>query len=968
MADFDISAALTRAPINPESFQRVGLEFLSSKLNGDDLVDVNSPVIHLLEASAAMSSYHIQENFALDRRHYRLLAQTYSDLYGHMSDADYIGRFSDPGKAVLQYTVNYEDVIAQMTEVPGTNLKRVVIPRYTEIRPAGETPLTLLYPIEIRQLPHDGIQVVYNTDLVSPIQSLNDNVLKHYFLKDNSSNQAVYLQIDIPVYQLERTRTIEIVSDGNTRFSLPFQDNYFFIRVFQGSTEKGWTELSTTHSLQVYDASTPTAVIQVGQGVINVTIPPIYYTMGTVSGSLRFDVYTTLGEMNRDLANYDAEKYAVVWGTDEDDKDLMNYSYGVPSLPYAWTSTDSIKGGSNGLTFEQLREKTIFNVTNNTENTPITPSQIENRLNRLGFDIVKSRDDITDRLYLATTTMGTPPNSTFNSGIAVSINTLQTSIDTLVKVKGVYNNDKRITVSPDTLFSLTNGVLALVDDNLRPEVLFKTPETFVNGLNQTRYGFTPFHYVLDVSTDTFGFRAYYLENPEQLKRRFIRDNPTLLVDVSTSGFAINRTTTGYRLTVTLSAGDSYKNIAASGRHMQLAFIPNEETNYAYLNGTYLGTTGNTVAWAFDFDTDFDLDANDNLIVNNFSILEQTPRKLALPLETEFMLLNVISDGIDEGYQYSAIDGLLGDFLLPDGAVGVTQEFVTLRLGTVLNNLWRGARPLAGSYTYKTYSDTVYDRYQEDIPYYDEKGIPVFEVKDGEVVISYQYHKGDIKLDSDGKEIILHKAGDPILDSNGDPIPVTGRPVIRLIDLLIVDGNYKYVTRDEDLSDLKWTANDIANTQLEKLTELGKDVLEKTNISLYPKRGFGPISVVIDDGIEKVIDSSLTFSVKFYLTGTAYRDTDYRAALQTLTAKTFNDGIKTDTISVSNLITLLKPLLDENVVGFDVSMYANGAEMTTFTLSDASVQPKIDRVMEYTEDGKYGIKENIEFLFKNHTGK
>lgn len=968
MADYDMSAALARSAINPESFQRVGLEFLSSKLDGDTLVDVNAPAIHLLEASASMAAYHIQENFALDRRHYRLLATNYADLYGHMSDADYLDRFSSPGKVTLQYTVNYDDIIASMVAVPDTNLKRVVIPRYTEIRPAGEYPLTLLYPIEIRLLPHDGLQIVYNTDKTTDIQTLSDNVLTWRFLKVNTGTQAVYLQIDIPLYQLARTKTLEVLSDGNTRFAVPFTDKYFYLRVFQGSTASGWTELSTTHSLQVYDASTPTAVIQVADGSLNVTIPPIYYTSGLVSGNLRFDVYTTLGDIYQDLTNYDTEKYEIVWGTDDDDSTLSAYSSSIPSLPYAFTSTKAITGGANGLTFEELREKTIFNVSANTGNSPITPAQIENRLNRLGFDIVKSKDDITERLYLATTTTPTPPDSTFNSGIAVSINTLQTSIEKLVQHTGVYDNGDRVTLSPDALFSLTNGVMSLVDNSSRPEMLYKTPETFVNGINQSNYAFTPFHYVLDVTGDTFGFRSYYLENPEQLSRRFVRDNATLLIDVSTTGFAVVRTTTGYRLTVTLTAGDSYKNIDSSERFMQLAFIPADETDYAYVNGTYLGTTGNTVVWAFDFVTDFDINSDDNLIVNNFSILEATPRKLALPLETEFLLINGISGDIDSGYQYSAIDSLLGNFLLPSTAVGVTMEFVTLKLGTVLTNLWRGARTLAGSYVYKTYSEVVYAYYTEDIPNYDANGVPVYEIVDGEVTVSYAHRKGDPKLDSTGAQIVLHKAGDAVLDSNGDPIPLSARPVIRLIDLLIVDGNYKYATRDTDVSDLTWTANNLANTQLDKLAELGNEVLEKTNISLYPKKGFGPIAVVVDDGVEKTIDSALTFSVKFYLTGTAYRDSDYRSALSTLTAKIFNTGIKSDTISVSTLVTLLKPELDENVVGFDVNMYANGSEMTTFTLSDASVQPAIERVMEYTEDGKYAVKENIEFLFKNHSTK
>lgn len=965
MADYDVSAALARAPINPESFQRVGIEFLTSKIDGNTLVDVNAPAIHLLEASSSMAAYHIQENFALDRRHYRLLSQNYADLYGHMSDADYLNRFSSPGAVTMQYTVSYEDIISSMVEVPDTNLKRVIIPRYTEIRPGGDYPLTLLYPIEIRLLPHDGIQVVFNTDETTPIQTLTDNVLNWTFIKDRSGTQPVYLQIDIPLFQLARNSVIEQISDGNSRFAIPFNDSYYFTRVFQGSSGN-WKELKTTHSLQVYDASTPTAVLQVGEGVLNVVIPPIYYTAGLVSGNLRIDVYTTQGEIYQDLTNYATEKYAITWGTDSDEPDLDNYSSSIPNLPYAWTSTDAINGGSDGLTFEELRERSIYNVQSNTENSPITPAQIKARFNLLGFDIVKSRDDIVDRLYLATTNMPTPPESTLSAGIAAAMTTFQTSIDKLVQVKGVYDNGSRITLSPDVLFSLTNGVLSLVDNNMRPDVIYKTPETFVNGVNQSNYAFTPFHYVLDTTTNTFALRPYYLQNPEQTRRRFIKDNPTLLIDVSTTGFNIARTTTGYRLTISLTAGKSYTDIDPANRFVQLAFIPAGETAYAYLNGTYMGTTGSTVVWSFDFETTFDLDSNDNLIVSNFSIFEEAPRKLALPLETEFMLLHAVNGDVDDGYKYSSIDGLLGDFLLPDDAKGISEEFVTLKFGTSLDRLWHGARNVGGSYVYQTYASDVYAYYTEDIPQYDSNGIPVFTVEDGEVVIVYAHRAGDPKLDSQGNPIILHKAGDAILDNTGNPIPVSPRPVLRLIDLFIVDGNYAFVTQSTDQSDLMWTANNLANVQLEKLETLGESVLEKTNIYLYPKRGFGPIPVIVDDGVEKVIDSSLTFSVKFYLTGTAYRDTDYRNALQQLTAKVLNSGIRTETVSVSTLVTLLKPQLDENVVGFDINMYAQGTEMTTFTLSDASVQPTIDRVIEYTEDGKYAVKENIEFLFKNHS--
>lgn len=963
MAAYDITTALTRVPINPESFQRVGLEFLSSKLNGDEIVDVNSPVVHLLEVSSSQSAYHIQENFALDRKHYALLSQTYDQLYGHMANADYLDRFSTPGQATVQYVVHYESLLAAMVTVPDTNIKRVVIPRYTSVRPGGEFPLLLLYPIEIRQLPHDGIQVVFNTETTTPIQTLADNVLDHYFLKENTGSQDTYLRIDIPMYQLTRTRSIEDIVVGTSRFAYSFSDNYFFTRVFQGDTGS-WSELETTHSLQVFDANKPTALIQVADGVVNITIPPIYYSNNTVSGKLRVDIYTTLGNVVQDFTNYDPAKYSVIWGTDDDQVELSDYSSSVNTIPYSWVSTDTLAGGANGLTFEELRERVIFNAKTDIENSPVTPAQIKAKLNLLGFDILKSRDDLTDRLYLATSDMATPNKSLFNSGIGVTIGTVQTSIDTAVKYTGVYDNGERITIGPNALFKMTSGLIAQVDNSQRPEVLYKTPEAMVNGLNQSNYLFTPYHYVLDATDDQFSLRPYYLENPKQTARRFIDDNPSLLIEVSTTGYEIKRTTTGYRLTVTLTAGDTYLAIAEENRHIQLAFIPYGETTYAYINGTLLGTTGKTVLWAFDIETNFDLDTNNNLVVTNFNIFEAATRSLALGLETEFLLLTAVSGDVDPGYQYSAIDGLLADYLLPEETKGITEEFVTIQLGTSLGSLWAGARTLEGSYEYKVYDTDIPATYTEDVYKYDSQGIPVFEVINNEAVVQYAHRAGEIKYDDTGAVIYLHKKGDTILDAAGNPVPLSARPVIHLIDLFFIDGNYKYVTRAEDLSDLTWTANDVANTQLTRLKTLGNNVLEKTNVYLYPKKSIGPIDVLIDDGINTQVTSSLTFSVKFYLTGSAYRDIDYRNNLETLTAKIFNNGIKTETVSVSTLVTLLKPELDENVVGFDINMYSDGNEMTTFMLTDSSMKPSIQRIIEYTQEGKYAIKENIEFSFKN----
>lgn len=962
MSDYDIEAAISLAATNPESFARVGLDFLSFRLNGDTLPDVNNPLVDLLTISSTQAAEHIQQALALDRRHYPLLAAIFPDLYGHMADADYLDRFANPGQVTVQYILELDSVVNSMVAVGTAGLKKVVIPRYTSVSAGSTYEMTLLYPIEIRQLPHDGLQVVYNTDSVSPIQTLSDNLLTFRYITDN--NNVEYLQIDIPLYQLSRNQVIEEIISAKSRFAFSFTNQYFYCRVFQGSSG-AWTELETTHSLQVYSANTPTAVLQVGDGILNLTIPPIYYTNGLVSGNLRVDIYTTQGNVTKDLTNFDSATYQIIWGTDVDDVPLQSYSASIPNLPFAFSSTDILEGGQDGLDFATQRERVINNATPSQLSQPITPAQIQAKLSRLGFDIVMSRDDITTRLYLATASIPAQDGSKFTSGVGVAMGTIQTTLNALAQVQGVNDNGTRVTVTPDVLFNYTNGVLNLVANTARPEVINTTPDTLVNALNLTNYAYTPFHYVLDTADNTFDFRAYYLTSPKQTSRRFFQDNETLLIEVNTSGFDIAKTSTGYRLTVTITGGTTYTSLVDGQRWLQLAFIPPGESDYAYLNGTLMGTTGTTVVWTFDLLSTFDLNSDDELIVKNFSMYDNGMADFALPLETEFLLLNVIANYDQAGYVKNTMDALLGTNLLPSDAKGLSQEFVTLDLGTPLTNLWRGARTLAGSYVYQKYTADVYDTWSADVYYLDADGVPEYTInQDGSITLKVQYAKGSIKLNADGTQKLLHTAGDPVLDTNGQPVAVSPRPVTRILDFFIMDGNYYYANNDQDVSDATYVATVVADTMLPKIADL--PVLEKTDVYLYPKKTVGNIEVVIDDGVDKSINSALSFSLKFYLTGTAYRDESYRTALQNSSSTVLNTGVKLSVVSVSKLTDMLYDAVDgdDNVVGFELTMFADGTEISTFTTSDSSVQAAVGRLIQYGDDGKYKIVENIDYVWKN----
>ncbi|UQT03155.1 putative virion structural protein [Serratia phage vB_SmaS-Totoro] len=962
MADYDLEAKLKAAPWNPASFQRVGLEFLASKLNGDVLTDVNSPVVHLLEVSASQAVEHINVSLANDRRHYPLLANNFSDLYGHMSDADYLERFGSPGQVTLMYYVAYDEVIRAMKVIPGTEVKRVIIPRYTQISPS-DTPLTLLYPLEIRQLPHGGIQVSYNTDATSPIQTLSDNLLKWELIND--PDDVKYMMIYIPVYQLERNVTLEQVMDVRTRFAVSFTDQYFYTRCFFGQ-EGNWTEMSTTHSLQVYDEKVPTAILQVAEGFINVTIPPIYLTNRSISGTLRIDVYTTKGDIVQDLSNFASDTFGVTWGNDMDVPSLNAFSSAVPNLSYVFVSNDTIRGGINGLTFEEQRERVINNATK--VSIPITPAQIEAKLNRAGFDILKSRDDLTERLYLATSTMAVPDNSPFSSGIATAISTLQTSMTELAGLKGVFDNNERLTLSPKVLYSFENGVLKTVADNSRPEILNKTPEALINAINGGSYVYSPFHYVLDATENNFSLRPYYLTDPKVIRRSFIRDNASAGIALTTKEFSFTRYDGGYRLMVKTGVDDKYLSIDPANRFLQLAFVPPGESDYAYLNGTFAGVNNKDAIWSFDIKTNFDIDRDNNLIVTNFSMYEAAPRAFPLPLEQEFTLLNVVCEYAPPGLQQTAIDLVIGKFLVGKDPVGLMEERVTLELGKTMSNLWSGSRVLAGSYVYQTYATNVYLFYENDVPVMNPDGTAKYEVIDGEFSLVLEHKAGDPVLDAQGSQVIKFKAGDPVLDSNGQPVPVSPRPTIRLIDIFVMDGNYYYADGAAEKSDAAFLPSNIVNDILPRLSEVAKGRLEQTIISFYPKQSLGSVEVLVDDGQSQFISGSLSFKTKVLLTDIAWRDTKYRSELQKTISRIINTELRKETVSTMNIISAIKDQRDENVRGFEMSIMSNGREVNTFTAIDQSVQPTVRRLLEYAGDGTYQVHEDISVDWRDHTGR
>ena len=194
-------------PYNPGKIQRAVLEHLSHVTEGRvTYVNPTNPFGFDLESAAVLTAGFCSYDFDLTRKQYPSAAMTNEDLYNHMCDKDYIGRFAIPTNAKFTFIMRVDEVTSRMVYDPHIDAKKVVIPRNSFITVAGVT-FTLEYPIEIRELPHGGLQILVNSDIKSPVQILKTNMVDFTIRKELDKfphgREIDWLKFDLDILQVK---------------------------------------------------------------------------------------------------------------------------------------------------------------------------------------------------------------------------------------------------------------------------------------------------------------------------------------------------------------------------------------------------------------------------------------------------------------------------------------------------------------------------------------------------------------------------------------------------------------------------------------------------------------------------------------------------------------------------------------------------------------------------------------------
>jgi hypothetical protein len=618
------------------------------------------------------------------------------------------------------------------------------------------------------------------------------------------------------------------------------------------------------------------------------------------------------------------------------------------------------------MSFEELRLRVIKNAMG-AQQLPITNVQIEQALDRAGYQVVKNVDNITNRIFLATRAMPTPQDPTLLTAAAASIETVSFRTQNAVMLDSVIDNGTQITLTPETVYKNVNGITSMVPSQEVADLLALAAENRAQAITAANYLYTPFHYVLDMSNNEFDCRPYYLDAPTIDTKLFVAENDTTLLQVATGTYQIKRVTTGYELYVTTRSGDAYKAIPNSQVHVQLAFVPVGEKQRAYVNGVLVGTNAKGErTFKFDLSTNFKIDKKHNLNLTEFAMYSDEVVLTYAGLLTDFDVVYSVSSAMGAVWRPNAVDQVLGDFLLPSRIAGVTHEKLRVRFGHALTTLWARARSVISTVQLQTWEMDVPRLYDRTIYERDANGAAVVIMDAGVPTFNILHNPGDPVLDEEGLVVYQFRKGDVKMDPiTGEPLVANPRGMLRQIDLLLIEGAYRFASDSITTAYRTLLTNTLVDWLVNELQTMTSRLLEQTRLYFYPKTTLGTVDVMVTNGQTKAINAGQAFKVSLYVSASVFANAELRERLSKATIAGISEALKGTTVSLDQMATVLRSAYGNDVISVQVGGLGGSEAFQAVTLLNEENRLSIRKRLTAQADNSLIVEEDVTVDFVRH---
>jgi hypothetical protein len=959
----DVLSDLERYKYSPSSIIQVMLNRLSDAYDGNiDIVDASNPFIYLLETSCLNAVNSINEYTNLTRKLYPRLANKSEDLYRHMSDYDYLGIFSEPSIAYVNFYLLYSDFDKFSVYDPLTDAKTYKIPRYLELSISGYT-FTLLYPIIIRKYSNGAVSVRYDTQSRNNLQDLPSDYIDFDII--NKGNNEQWLHFKIPMKEI-KIDSLEVVVEKAKLFkqkiTIPQQLKYYFARVFYYKNNT-WNEMITTHTDYVFDINKPTAVVQYlqDQKEVIVSIPSIYIENNIIGSKVRIDLYTTNGAVDVNFNNRNIDDFKFEYNKIDPDNDLDTYTSGFNGLTKLIFINDRVIGGKDEMTFDDIKEN-VIDMSIGDRLLPITNKHLEFLSNENNFKLIKDVDVLTNRMFLLQTKI---PNALTRYPVSkIDLDMIEyiDNIDNMLSTQVISTAKNRLyVIQQNSLFSINNGIVRLLSQTEKNVIESLSSQDLLAELNNNKYISNMYHYVLDTKDNEPAVRCYDLTESNVRYISFINYNPSTGVNLSTRSANLYKSDIGYYLDV-LTIVKTY-NRTINPIDITPILIYTQGNSHYYNQAIQVQQIDdNQILYRFYITTKYAFDENNNFDVSSFKDSNGSATEIEPNIKDTFKIVYTLNSK-PTGYASSSSDQLLfGSFLAYDRAV-VTEEDIALEFGAYLDRLYHRLYIAQGTDVYQTYTQDIPLTYEENV-YGTTGDLVPFPYVDanGNVLTHIVHHAGDIVYDSSNNIVYKHHAGDVVYDSNGDPVPVNINKINFSLLMLFNDYRIIIANKPDTANYYNYIKTTITKLCVENANVINDTLLENTISYVTIPKSISQVKAVCDS-VTRHIEPDCSFNVDVYVKNNVYQDALVRDNIDYTILKTIDDYLDNTVISKSELTTKLHTMLKDYVINITISNITK-YNCDYVKLIDNEAKLTFKKKLIKTLDNFYDYKEDININYIN----
>ena len=965
----ELKALIDPVRTNPTEIQTTILNYLEQITNGEiDLVDPTNPFIFLLEASSVTASSIMDGYIDGIRKQYPRLSTTYDDLYHHMSDIDYIGRFSIPAKANITFVLFRNDIVTKGVYNSTEQAHTFIIPRYTKCI-VHDIPFMILHPIIVKEYDNGSIVVTRDLSVENPLDYGTRAVVPYTINKVNENESWVYFTV--PGVQVDISSNEFIINNGsNFKQNISYLDNFVYAEA-HGYDGTNWNKLKTTHSDLVYDVTDPTVLFKVTENVLEVKIPPAYLTPNTIGQLLRIDLYNSKGKISMELGELPIKDWSRKVVVVDSVRDSSPETAATNTVTLGTFSYDRVDGGRNMLSYEELRTRLFQNVLG-PMNQPITLFQIQEYVNRDGYDIVEGIDIISSRKYMGLKDLPQPEIIGVSTGSITTIASVGitdrdivnvddlgiTSLDTDLSKRIIYHNNNRYSILNDTIFIEENDIIKPMTKAEYDAIIALPKEERVTSLKDKNYWYNPFYYILHRDANELTTKVYDLDEPNINFVNWINRNENSTAVVSTASYSIEKTNTSYIIRITTISDDNYKN--ASDREAQLVYT-NKGGGKSYINSSSTSTTpDNEFIFEFILNINHDITKDDEIIFTNMYVGSSVANSNEIPIHATLSLYYTTTDPsvVTSG---SSMDSEIGSAILPIGSRAIVREDLDITFGEHLEWLWKRSKLYYHETIYKRYLTDVYATYSRDI--YDRDPITgaIFTVSSTCNSVTYLkiHNKGDPILDDDGNPILLHSAGDVVLNASGDPIVDYTKGISMEMDLILSEAVFHFATSTPYKKYKNKIKHVIKERVLKDMTRFNEDTIEKTEILYGSKKTHGSIYTKIN-GVSTKSNSRKKFRIIIYVADTILIDDSVRESISDKIIAAIDRNTANGVIDMEEIRFIINEV---GAISKGIEIYLDDNKFTgTMESEKKGERFAIKRQPILTQDGEISVTTDVDIKY------